>query len=58
MTDDDDITVIPMKELTWLRRIEAAAQNYRNSKPLLGATEETEIALIELDIALMEEGVA
>ena len=58
MTDKDDITVIPIKELTQLRRIEAAAQNYRNSKPLLGTTEETEIALIEVDIALMEEGVA
>jgi hypothetical protein len=66
MTDDDDITVVPMKELARLRKVEAAARVFSSvfaassrrdwpGAPRNKEEEELELALIALDIAFMTE---
>jgi hypothetical protein len=55
MTDDDDITVVPMKELARLRRIEAAARALLKAHDWRNNSEAEELLLIALDPTLLGE---
>jgi hypothetical protein len=53
MTDYDNNAAVPIKELTRLRRVEAAARALRSEHNWRKNSEAEELLLIALDIALL-----
>jgi hypothetical protein len=52
---DNELTMVPMKELMRLRRVEATARALRNAHNWRNNSEAEELLLITLDLALSTE---